>query len=309
MLRKKKTNISSTRRRQPTATSTESFRRNNIVVSKSQRETAARQQSVTQRQYDLKKKLAYQKARNRLIVLLMLSLVIFIGYKMRITTVELTSNASTKLPAAEKLMYQNDLFELYKKHTIAGQVWLLDEDALRRDVTERYPEIEWIDISNSVPFRSALKADIRFRKPVFTWKDVSKVDLFVDSNGVLFDKNRDPTVKVATLIKIEDQSGVTLTAGTSVLTKNLIEFVGQLHTQIPPLYGPDAKVTRVVIPRSTREVQIQVTGKNYFIKLSSARSLEDQVGELGSLLQYFKASGVEPVEYVDLRVANKAFYK
>lgn len=180
-----------------------------------------------------------------------------------------------------------------------------DETAIRSDVRSQYPEIDWIDISSTIPFSSKLKTNIRFRKPVFTWKDVSNVDMFVDSNGVLFAKNFDPTVKVPSLIKIEDQSGVSLDAGTSVLTAKVIEFVGQLHTQIPPLYGPGAKVTRVIIPRSTREVQIQVTDKKYFIKLNSTRSLEEQIGELGSLLQFFKQGGVEPAEYIDSGLQTK----
>lgn len=310
MFRKKTDqSFASVRARQPRTGLGEAFRRNNVVISRSQREMAARQQSVTQRQQDRKKQQARQKTRNKLLAAVGAALLLLIGYRMQITAVRLTTNASSKLTTELSDQYQASILRSYRQHTIAGQVWLLDEVGLKEALMKQYPEIERMSVSSSAPFSTLLKVDIRFRKPVFTWKDVGNTQQFVDSSGVLFSRNLDPSVQVSKLTPIEDQSGVALDAGTSVLSTQLVQFVGQLHTQLPSVYGDGATVSRVIIPRSTREVQVQLSSQPYLIKLNSTRSLSDQVGELRLLLTYLKNKNSVPTAYIDLRTPHKAFYK
>jgi hypothetical protein len=310
MLRKKTDqSFSSVRARQPKAALSETFRRNNVVISRSQREMAAHQQSVTQRQQDRKKQLARQQIRGRFILICAVLLVVILGYRMRLNTAMLSTNASSRLTAELSGQYQASILKAYDTHTISGQSWLLDEAGFKDALMKQYPEIERLEVSSSAPLSTALKVDLRFRKAVFTWKDASNTQQFVDNSGVLFSKNLDPAVNIAKLIQIEDQSGVVLDTGTSVLSKQLIQFIGQLHAQLPPIYGREVSVARVIIPRSTREVHVQHSSQPYLIKLNSTRPLEEQVGELNSLLGYLRSKSIIPSTYIDLRTRHKAFYK
>jgi hypothetical protein len=311
MFQKKKnqTTQQSVRVRRPNQTLNESFRRNNVVVSRRQKEIAKHQQSVTQRQLEKKRETASRKTRMRLIALAIFVVIAFLAMRSSITSVALGSNASTKLSASQQQDYENSILVRYKTHTLFGQAWLLDTDALSKDILTTYPEIEHVTFSTNTPLTKNLKAEIRFRRPVFTWKDVGGENQFVDKNGVLFSKNLDPSVSVAKLINIEDQSGVVLAAGSSVITSNLVQFVGTLHSKLGGVYGANVKVERVIIPKSTREVQIQISATPYVIKFNSTRNLEEQVGELQSLLAFLKANNITPSAYIDLRVPHKAFYK
>ncbi len=311
MFQKKKTQTTrqTVRVRRPAQGMNESFRRNNVVISRRQKEIAERQQSVTQRQIEKKRLDATHRLKIKVIFFVA---AVFLGglfIRNTITTVHVESNASTKLTNTELAQYQTQILSRYKMHTIFGQAWLLDTQALTSDLVKDYPEIQRINFSSKTPISTTLKADIRFRTPVFTWKDVGGKDQFVDSEGVLFSKNLDPTVNANKLIKIEDQSGVVLEAGSSVLTANLVQFVGMLHSKVPVLYGANAKVERVIIPKSTREVQIQISGSPYIVKFNSTRNLDEQIGELQTLLAFLKASNATPSAYIDLRVPHKAFYK
>lgn len=304
---KKQTDL--TRSRRPSATVNESFRRNNVVVSKSQREVAQRQQSVTQRQLDLKRSLTRKRARNKFIAVTAAALLILLFFRMSADSVSLDSNASSRLKAEQTTTYKAAVLEGYRANTLFGQTWLLDNKAFSKDITDKYPEVEHVDITTLAPLKRDIQADIRFRKPVFIWRDASQTDQFVDKNGVLFSKNLDPSVNVKKLIRIEDQSGVVLEEGSSVLTEQLIQFVGQLHSKVPQLYGAGNSITRVIIPRSTREVQIQVSNQPYLIKLSSVRNIDEEVGELRDLLAFLKQGNITPAAYIDVRVPHKAFYK
>lgn len=309
MFRKKNTpSTASSRPRKPAGTLSESFRRNNVVLSRRQQEIAQRQQSVSQRQAEKKQRLVRRRLKVRIICLLVAALVTFALYRSSISNVAVVSNASTRLQKEQALVYEGAVLQAYQANTILGQPGLADSGAAAEALKNEYPEIERISFSTR-PFSPVLKTDIRFRKPVFTWHDASGEQQFVDQNGVLFSKNLDPAANTDKLIAIEDQSGVVLEAGSSVLTENLIQFVGQLHGKVPALYGPNSRVERVIIPRSTREVQLQVSGLPYRIKFNSARDLEQQVGELGTLLKYLSANNITPSEYIDLRVEHKAFYR
>lgn len=94
------------------------------MVSRTQREMAAEQQSITQRQHDLKKEASPPKNKAPDNTAQIVLLVLFTGYRMRITGVQLTTNSSNKLSSTQKLEYENNLQALYLKNTVADQAWL-----------------------------------------------------------------------------------------------------------------------------------------------------------------------------------------
>lgn len=308
MFKKQKPARLTNRARTPSGGLNESFRRNNIVFSKSQREVAEHQQSVSQRQAERRRQSVHRRTRRKLVAALLAVVVMLFAYFSSVSSVSLESNASSRLGAAQSKEYEEAILNAFNSHTLFRQSWLADRQAAAAAVQKQFPEIERISLS-SRPLSPVIQSEIRFRTPVFTWKDASNAPQFVDQHGVLFSKNLDPGKQTADLIAIEDQSGVVLEEGSAVLTQNLIQFVGQLYAKIPQLYGKGASVSRVIIPRSTREVQIQVAGQPYLIKFNTSRDIEEQVGELKALLGFLQANSITPTQYIDLRVAHKAFYK
>lgn len=311
MLFKKTKNdqLQSVRSRRPATASSESFRRNAVVFSKRQKELAQAHQSVTQRQIERQRAAQNRKFKIRTGLILLAAFFGVLCFRMNLTAVTLETNASSKFTPTDVTLYSSTIESEYKRYTIAGQWWLADQEAMIAALKKQFPEIEHISLSSSAPFSTSLKADIRFRKAVFTWVDASDQQQFVDKNGVLFSKNLDPSVNPTKLIKIEDQSGIVIDAGNAVLTEPLIRFIGQLHSKLPPLYVANAKISRVIIPESTREVQVQVDGTSYLIKFSSVHPIDNQIGELSALLNYLKSKNIQPSEYIDMRVPHKAFYK
>ena len=309
MARKNKQPTQNIRSRRPSRTVDSSFRRNNVVVSRAQKEVAARQRSVTQRQIEKKHEKRVQSRRYKIGIIILISVAIVFFFRSSITGVALTSNASNTVAEDQQTAYEASILKIYKKHTIASQSWMADTTAISNEFTTQHPEVERLSLAMQTPLSTVMKADIRFRSPVFTYKDASGVQQFVDKNGVLFYKNMDAAVNTGSLIQIEDQSGVVLKAGTSVITNDVITFVGQLHTIVPKTFGAKKKITGVIIPRSTREVQIKVSDTPYVVKFNSFRDINQQVGELTQLLAFLANQKITPQQYIDLRVEHKAFYK
>lgn len=307
-MRSKKSSSKINSARQPRQQLNESFRRNNVVLSRSQKEIARNQQSVTQRQVERKRFEIKRRFKRRILAGLFILVLIFLAIRMNVTALSINTNASSKLNHDQQLLYESKLLNEYKKHTFIGQYWLFDEQSFKDSVKKDFPEIEDLTLNASVPFSTNLNASLKFRRAVFTWRDASGQLQFVDKNGVLFSKDLDASVDIKKLISIEDQSGTVLEPGNPVLTANLVKFVGQMHDKITPVY-PGKKIAKVIIPRSTREIQLQVTDVSYTIKFSSERTLDEQITELKTLVNYLQSRNIQPSMYIDIRLAHKAFYK
>lgn len=307
--RQKRQTPQSVRPRQMRATVDASFRRNVAFISKNQREKAAQHRNATERQLLQKHQQARRRLKMRIVFVAVCGLLLATGFLFRITAVEVVSNASSKLSETDKARYQRIVQEEASRHTILKQSWLLDTNAFTDSLYKRLPEISHVAFSKKSPFHQALTATIRFRTPVFTWMNATGTRQYVDAKGVLFEKNLDPSVAESSLTTVEDQSGTVLAAGDTVLTQEIVTFIGQLHAKLPPLYG-GAEIKKVIIPTATREVQIKVDQQPYLIKFSATRPLEEQVGELQLLLQHLQGSGgIIPTTVIDMRVPHKAFYK
>lgn len=288
-----------------------SFSRNTVVISKSQRELKAHQQSVTQRQHDLFK-MERQKARKvRIGITLSLLAGVAIFLRLQIGNISVAAAPGYVLPPGEGAKYVNTLSELAPKYTAARQLWLLDDMGLEKAIKRKHPEISAVRLNHKAPLSATLRADLSFRKPVFAWGGADKQTRFVDRDGILFDTNRVRGISTADLVRIEDQSGVVLDQGSSVLTSSLIEFVGSIPQTVEKVF-PDREqinIQRVVIPQSIREVHVKFSDSRYLVKLSANRPLLDQVKELRSLRRFLEGRGVNPRSYVDLRTPLKAYYK
>lgn len=287
-----------------------SFRRNNVVVSKSQRELKAHQESVTQRQFDLKRFRAKQSRRKRIQLILIATGLVLLALQLRVGDISVVTAKGFSLPENQQKFYQEKLEALVPRHTSFGQSWLLDSDGLSRQLIKDLPEVKSIKPESKAPFSRELVVHMTFRTPEFTWTDASEKRQYVDGQGVLFAKNYVAGLTESNLVHIEDQSGAVLDTGSSVLTRDLISFVGRLPEQLRKVLGRDnAEVERVIIPQSIREVRFKIKGDKYEVRFDSTRPLEEQVRDLRLIKNNLRQKGISPRSYIDLRVENKAFYK
>ncbi|MBQ8992487.1 hypothetical protein IJ090_03595 [Candidatus Saccharibacteria bacterium] len=85
------------------------------------------------------------------------------------------------------------------------------------------------------------------------------------------------------------------------------EFVGYLEQDLQE-YG--LTLTRAVLPRDkTREVDVYLSDFEGYFKLSLDRGAGVSAEDMERMVRYFAGRGITSVEYVDLRVEGKAYYK
>lgn len=118
-------------------------------------------------------------------------------------------------------------------------------------------------------------------------------------------KNQEETEVVAEVfeptVEIIDE------VGRGKVSKRVLEYIGQAEFDFRDL---GIEVSRVVLPLGmAREVDFYVEGFSGYIKLNIDRGTAVSVEDADRMLRYLKEEGIESVEYIDVRVAGKGFYK
>lgn len=294
--------------RQPSARSESGFRRNTVVISKKQREIAEHKQSVTQRQIDAKRRMKSKSVQRRVLLIFVTVLFVIFVYRMRIQTVSVASSKNAPVSAQQLALYEKTIRSFIDSNAPLQQSWLTDSAALSKTLRQAHPEVKTVRTTTRNPFSTEMKTSVTFRQPVFVWRGLGEQQ-FIDEEGVLFTDNMYKDIAVSKLPLIEDQGGAAVEAGQTVLTDTIVSDIAALYKQLPDLYSGGAKVSKILLPRSTREIQAQVTGQNYVIKFSAERSIDEQIGELRLLLDLLKQTNTVPSSYIDVRVPNKVYYK
>ncbi len=140
-----------------------------------------------------------------------------------------------------------------------------------------------------------------FRKPILVWQ-VADQKLYVDSEGVpfLFDNYKSSPVSV------KDDSGIVPEKGESIASQRFIKFLGKTVGAVNK--GEKGRVVEIIIPSSAREIDLKLEGRGYIIKTHIDRDPLQQAEDIINALAYLDSKNIVP-QYVDVRVAGKAFYK
>lgn len=196
--------------------------------------------------------------------------------------------------------YEKVFDEYLSRHPVERFRFVLDVGRLNEFVQRKLPEVVSTTPQGSAGF-GASGFEVTIRKPLVSWM-IGSTQYFVDSNGVPFEENYYDTPSV----RIIDQSGVEQLDGTAIASSRFLNFVGRAVSQAK---DSGLEVEQAIIPASTtRQVELRVKGHDYPIKLSLDRSVGAQIEDMKKAIEYFDTNKIA-IEYVDVRVESKAFYK
>jgi hypothetical protein len=179
-----------------------------------------------------------------------------------------------------------------------------DTDAFAREFPKKHPEIA------SAQLRFALFGQ---RPEVYITPATPALELVSSaaaSNTYIIDTTG-RVIQAAepgklSLPRLQDQSGYQVREGAQALSSRDISFILRLQNQL------DAKGIQVKaysIPPSSRQLHLQVEGKKYNIKYTFENDVLQQAGAHIAVQQKLDSIKVVPVEYIDVRVADRVYYK
>jgi cell division septal protein FtsQ len=140
------------------------------------------------------------------------------------------------------------------------------------------------------------------RQPLLAWK--SGVQVFaLDVEGVAVSYQSDVGLKLPV---VEDSTNLPVKIGDRVVPARFVSFATGVIATMPKKTG--LQITGLRIPDTTSELYV-VTSRKFFIKFDTTREVDEQVGDLKAVLDTLSKQNKTPAEYIDLRIAGKAYYK
>lgn len=202
--------------------------------------------------------------------------------------------------AVDAAHYTQVLDEYYGAHPFERFRFALNQQRLSDYLAQKAPEVASMKVAGSHLIGQATMT-LSFRQPVVVW-EISRQKYYVDADGHDFKINyyAEPAVVV------KDQSGISPDVG-AVASNRFLHFLGRV-VSLTNQSGV-AKVNGVIIPpNTTREVDLQLEGRGFIVKTLLDRDPAAQTTDILNILKYLDAKGIKP-QYVDVRIAGKAFYK
>jgi cell division septal protein FtsQ len=104
---------------------------------------------------------------------------------------------------------------------------------------------------------------------------------------------------------VVDGSNLPVRLGQRVTSTRFIGFTTELATA---LAAAKVTATRYEVKDTTLDLYV-TTAKGYRLIFDTSRSAREQAADLSTLLGFLAKQNKAPVEYIDLRIAGKAYYK
>src|SRR3972149_5110276 len=193
-----------------------------------------------------------------------------------------------------------DLFEpqiseiVHQKITQRDNVFLFPNNETQLEISQKYPIFKKIAIYKGIP--DALKIVLERREAKLIVK-FNANDYLVDSDGEAFKMEKNPE----NLPQIEINRDTKL--GDKIFTQDFVGFVKDLWTKFPKETGLSIK--KVLIPETDFVVEIYPEA-NWKAIFDSTKSVDKQLSNLKLLLPEIQG---QKIEYIDLRLEEKIYYK
>lgn len=197
-------------------------------------------------------------------------------------------------------LYKDTFYKYFADHPLERFGFALNAGSLEAYIKRVHTEIQSVSVQRAW-YGGEAQFGLFFRQPLLVWQTGNK-KFYVDNNGIAFTYNHfaEPAVSVT------DQSGIPPDQNSTVASTRFIRFLGRMVGAVNSYKKGD--VTTVIIPASTREIDLKLHGRDYLIRTQIDRDPLQQAEDLANALAYFDQKNIKPA-YVDVRVEHRAFYK
>ena len=206
------------------------------------------------------------------------------------------------IPPTETKLYEQKIQDYLNGHLFERNRVTLNTASLAEYLQDNgLPEVATATVNPEPAGIGVSTITLKARQPVVSWK-TGPTQLFVDGEGVAFARNyyTPPTVEVV------DETGIQAVDNKVLASDRFLGFIGRTVSR---LQTQGFTASKVVLPVSTtRQLLVSIEALPYPIKFSVDRSAGEQAEDAARAIRYLDSRGVVP-EYLDVRVAGRAYYK
>lgn len=197
--------------------------------------------------------------------------------------------------------------EIILKNSFRNRTKLtFDTAGFLKRMKSEFPEIENMEVRIPILGRMPVIIVKNLKQPAMILNNGTDSYILDDSGRALLPTRDAPSSVTDKLIKISDQSGLQLQAGSQVMPLGTVRFITGVRAQ---LNAKQLVISSIDLPAAAQEAHVRIAGQGYYVKFATDGDSRTQVGTYLAVKQKLDKDKSVPKEYIDVRVEEKAFYK
>jgi hypothetical protein len=215
---------------------------------------------------------------------------------------------STTSPQAvvlrDKAEYQRGAQRILEDSALSRTKFTVNTGGFERAFRAAFPEVD--DVSLALPLVSRTPiVTISTAQPQLLLTAQGKVYV-LDKRGTAIMMANDLSSSIRqTLPVVDDQSGLSVSVGKTVLPAEQIQYITSVLAQFK---AKQVAVETITLPATAQEVDIKPAGKPYYVKFSTSTEAREAAGDYLATKQRLEQTNTTPTQYVDVRVPGRAYY-
>lgn len=233
--------------------------------------------------------------------ILYLGLAVLAIYFVLFSNIFQIHNISVQVPNTELSQDLHRGVEQYLSTGILGRNWLfLNTNSLRSNLQKSFSGQESITVDKIFPSKLVIKTDEQ--KAGLIWRTGAR-RFVVSVNGRVMSELQ-PS-ELPDLPIVIDTSNIPLQVGDQAVSRQFVAFTTAIYQEIKTLsLGP----AELMVHETTGELIVN-TNQKYAIRFDATVDSSVQIESLRAILSLLQQQNKKPLEYIDLRIPNRAFYK
>lgn len=243
-----------------------------------------------------KKKIKRRKSMLFLICLIFLIVLVYIflfSSLFKIQAIEILGNKEVE---AEEIKNSFDY----------GNIFLVTENKIKNDLIKKIPKIGDLEISKNLIKRSIkLTIEERGRLGIACQvKEETEDCFYIDKQGVIFEQA--PQTSGSLILLIKDYSQREFYLGKKIFEQRIVDFISQARQGLSSEIGLTA-LDFNVLSFPPKDLKV-MTNEGWYIIFDLEGDIKNQLRSIKVALEE-KIENRENLEYVDLRIENRIYYK
>lgn len=183
-------------------------------------------------------------------------------------------------------------------------VFLFSTNEISETIKKDLPALDTVSVKKQFIHQIAIEAKLRDRKGIACAEVPQTQCFYFDGNGVIFEKA--PEIVGATVLVFKDNSVFDSSLPSEKYAKETIDFADNIKDKLFEKTGASAGY--FTFPNNTGDIEAH-TDKNFTVLMTVNNQAEEQARVIKSILENEVKDKISALDYIDLRVENRAYYK
>ncbi|MFZ5559480.1 MAG: cell division protein FtsQ/DivIB [Patescibacteria group bacterium] len=227
-----------------------------------------------------------------LFLILILAYIFLFSSIFRIKEIQISGNKDTKTEEIKNnLNYKN--------------IFLATGSKIKNDLLKKFPQISELEVEKNL-IKREIKIIIKEREEFgIVCQENTKNCFYIDKLGFIFKEA--PQTSGSLVILIKDYSSRDYKIGEKIFEENITNFIGETREfLISEINLQVLEFDNLSFPPDDLKV---ITNESWYILFNLQKQAQDQLSALKAVLEEKIKEARKDLEYVDLRIENRVYYK